>query len=320
MTDKNMKHTYVLLLSVALFLAVPGCQSGQKEKANSGGLKIVATTTIIGDVVKQIAGDRVQISVLLPPGASPHSFEPTPRDIAGISDADFLFVNGLGLETFLDEMIRHGGKRSRVISVSETIEARRFKEKSNPEDEHAEHAGEGRPDPHVWTDPLNVKAWVDVIEKTLSERDSASTAFYHANAVNYRSKLDALHEWITKVVRKTPEKERNIVTDHLMFGYFCDRYGIRQVGAIIPSFSSMAEPSARELAQLEDVIREYNVKAVFIGKTVNPVLAEQLTKDTGIQLVTIYTGSLGPAHSQAGTYIDYMRYNISRITDAWAQE
>jgi len=166
--------------------------------------------------------------------------------------------------------------------------------------------------------PENVKIWITVIAKELVKRDSLNKDIYLSRSVNYASKLDQLDNWIQTEINKISKERAKIISDHLIFGYLCDRYKIQQVGAIIPSFSSLAEPSAKEFAMLEDTIKDQGVNAVFIGSTINPSLAQQLAKDTGIQLIRIYTGSLGPANSGVESYIDYMKYNVKMITEALA--
>jgi len=301
-----------LLLLLAVMASLSGCGSADKTSPGEK-LKVVATTTIIGDVVKQIAGDRIELNVLLPVGASPHSFESTPRDVATLSKADIIFINGLHLEQFLENIIESAGVRERLVSVSQQIKARQLQKKK---DQEAKDQAVSRPDPHVWTSPVNVLSWVEVIKETLAQKDSQNRNYYEERAAVYKTQLDSLDQWIQAMIDSIPGENRKLVTDHLMFGYFCERYGLKQVGAIIPSFSTLAEPSARDFARLEDTIRKTKVKAVFVGKTINPNLAEQITRDTGIGLHKIYTGSLGEPGSGAETYIQYMKYNVNQITAA----
>ncbi len=177
------------------------------------------------------------------------------------------------------------------------------------------HEYEGA-DPHVWTDPNNVKVWVRNIESALSKADPDNAGLYTSNSDAYKSELEKLEAWIRSRVAAIPPEKRLIVTDHALLGYFAEQYGFRQVGAIVPAYSSLAEPTAQELARIEDSIASLDVRAVFVGKTVNPALAERLSHDTGVQLVFFYTGSLSEPSSEAGTYLDYMRYNTRAIVDA----
>ncbi|MEM5775715.1 MAG: zinc ABC transporter substrate-binding protein, partial [Anaerolineaceae bacterium] len=158
--------------------------------------------------------------------------------------------------------------------------------------------------------------WVDNIQQALSEADPDHAAVYQANADAYRAQLRDLDAWIREQVAAIPEENRRLVTDHMEQGYFADEYGFTLVGALIPGYSTLSEPSAKDMAEIEDAIRALGVKAVFVGNTINPTLAERVAADTGIQLVYIYSGSLSPAGGEASTYLDYMRYNVNAIVGA----
>jgi len=267
-------------------------------------LRVVATTTIVGDVVRAVGDDAIELTVLLPLNADPHTYEPTPQDIIAVSDAHIIFVNGAGLEAFLEHLLESAGSRTPVVSVSEGIELRRFVEK-----------GRGV-DPHVWFNPNNVITWTHNIERTLSHFDPAHAELYQANAQKYEQALEELDAWIEEQVSQIPPERRKLVTDHQAFGYFADRYGFEQVGAIFPSFSAGAEPSAQEVAELEEKIRRLGVPAIFVGTTVNPALAQRIAQDTGVKVVPLYTGSLSSSDGPAASYIDLMRYNVTAIVNA----
>ena len=306
----NMLRTVLLPLFLIGQLLLINTSCSAKKNNKSTGLHILATTTIVGDVVTNIAGDKTNLHVLLPPGASPHSFEPSPRDIAKASNADLIFINGAGLEQFIDKLIQNSGSSAEVVSLSENLKLRSI---ANTHDDQDESKGL---DPHVWTDPNNVISWVDVIVKHLSEIDSANSKLYYQNGILYKQKLQELDHWITEQISKIPQKNRKLVTDHMLFGYFCERYGFEQTGAIISGFSTLSEPSAQDVAKLEDSIRKMNVKAILVGNTVNPSMAEQIAGDTGAKLFSFYTGSLSEKGGPADTYIKYMRYNVDVIVKA----
>jgi len=284
-------------------------------------LAVLATTTIVGDVVSNVGGDLIELGVLLPAGTDPHSFDPTPQDIAKVAEADVIFANGAGLEEFLDPLIESAGAADRVVHVSEGLAFLSFADEEHEEEEHEgeedqhEHEHTGI-DPHTWIDPNNVIVWVHNIERRLSQADPANAAAYRSNAQAYETKLIELDAWIRQQVASIPEENRKLVTDHTLFGYYAEEYGFEQVGAIIPSYSTLAEPSAQDLAAIEDAITQLGVRAIFVGNTVNPSLAERVASDTGAQLVFVYTGSLGESGSEAPTYIDYMRYNTTAFVDA----
>jgi ABC-type Zn uptake system ZnuABC Zn-binding protein ZnuA len=292
---------------------------------------VVATTSIAGDVVRQVAGNVAEVTVLLPLGADPHSFEPAPRDIALMTDADAVFINGLGLEEFLGSTLENSGiDPDRIISLSEGITTRDtaaadHDHEEEHSDEHSdghseEHADEhshdhSGADPHVWFSPINIMVWTDNAAAALSALDPANAETYAANAAAYKAQLEELDAFIQEQISSIPEENRELVTDHRAFGYFADRYGLTQIGAVVPAYSTVAEPSARELAALQDTIAEHQVPAIFVGRSVNPQMAEQIANDSGIALIPLYTGSLSAADGSAPTYIDMMRYNTERIVE-----
>ena len=303
---------------LVLFSVVAACgRSPGVDAARSGRLEIIATTTIVGDVVKQVAGDALEVEVLLPPGIDPHGFQPTPQDVVRIAEADVIFANGAGLEEFLEPMLKNAGGNAEVVYVSEGISLLEAEEvhghEGESESEAEEHA-EG--DPHTWFDPNNVILWTENIERKLSTLDPSNASSYAANASDYQDQLIELDAWIQGEVSQLPEANRQLVTDHTSFTYFTSRYGFEQVGAVIPSYSTLSEPSAQELAILEDAIRDLGVKAIFVGENASPGLMERVAKDTGVQLISLYNGSLSGPDGPAPNYLEFMRYNVSVIVEA----
>jgi manganese/iron transport system substrate-binding protein len=304
--NRRLIHWGLLLAGLAWILSACATPTGGQP----GKLQVVATTTIVGDVVRNIGGDAIQLEVLLPPGSDPHSFDPTPQDVAKIAKAGLIFANGAGLETFLDPLLKNAGSQAQVVYVSDGIQLIHFQ--SNLP---GEESGPGGGDPHTWFDPQNVKVWVQNIEKALSAQDPGDAQTFAANAQRYTQQLDELDGWIKTQVGQIPSDQRKLVTDHEAFTYFASRYGFQQVGAIVPGYSTLAQPSAQELAALEDAIRKLGVKAVFVGETVNPNLAERVAQDSGVKLVYLYTGALSDSNGPAGTYLDFMHYDVNQIVN-----
>jgi manganese/iron transport system substrate-binding protein len=271
-------------------------------------LQVVATTNIVADVVQQVGGNLIDLKTLMPVGTDPHTFEPTPRDVAAVADAHVVFTNGAGLEVFLDTLLASAGQGVTIVPLSYGVELRQF------EGEHAGHAGSA--DPHTWFDPNNVMVWTHNVEHALGALDPDNAEAYEANAKAYEAELQALDGWIHDQLAQVPEADRKLVTDHTSFSYFAHRYGFEQIGAMFPGYSTLAEPSAQDIAALEDAISEFDVAAVFVGMTVNPDLAERVTEDTGTLLVFLHTGSLSEPGGPAGDYISLMRYNVSAIVEA----
>jgi len=302
-----MKNKHLILLLIALVFSSCNPQTSRSGEVND--LQIVATTNIVADVVAQVGGDLVDVQILLPEGADPHSFEPTPQDIAKVADADLIFAHGAGLEAFIENLLESAGAEEKIIEVAEGVALL-----EEPKDDHhdEEHPG----DPHTWTDPNNVIIWVENIETALSREDATNAKAYAENAAAYITELNNIDVWIREQISEIPLENRQLVTDHRLLGYYADEYGLEQVGAIIPGYSSLSEPSAQELAEIENAIREQGVKAIFVGKTVNPNLAERIAEDTGIHLVYFYTGSLSASGGEASTYLDYLRYNTEVFVNA----
>lgn len=313
---------HVLLGALIAILLVAGCTAPTLPSENTLPLQVVATTSIVADVVQQIGGERVAVHVLLPLGADPHTYEPAPQDIARVSDAVLVFASGAGLEEFLEKLIANAGAEQRLVSVSDGIELKDFGVEEHAEEEGEAHVDEENEkehqsgDPHTWIDPANVKVWVENIRTRLSAVDPAGAELYQANAARYLAELDQLDGWIREQIAQIPPANRKIVTDHQVFGYFAERYGLEQVGAIIPGYSTAAAPSAQEIAAIEDAIRDLGVKAVFVGETIAPTLAQRVAEDTGVQLVFVYHGSLSAPDGPAATYLEYMRYNVNAMVAA----
>ncbi len=209
-------------------------------------------------------------------------------------------------------MLQNAGSKAKVISVSDGVKILSAPDlqASGPVEDNS--GG----DPHTWFDPNNVVVWSQNIADELGKLDPAHAQTYNANAQKYQAQLKDLDGWIRDQVSQLPEADRQLVTDHDSFTYFADHYGFKLVGAVIPGYSSVAEPSAQDLASLEDAIRKLGVKAVFVGQTGNPALSERVTQDTGTQLVTLYGESLSKPDGPAPTYLDFMRYNVNAIVKA----
>lgn len=314
-----MRIFFPLITLVILLLA--GCSAGTPPPApaSDGRLQVVATTTLVGDVVKQVGGDAIDLTVLLPVGADPHSFDPSPQDVITISKADVIFINGAGLEEFMAKLLENANTKAPVVEVSHDIELITHEAHADEADEHAESEEEHAHtsgDPHTWTDPNNVMIWAEAIASELSQLDPAQAGQFAVNAQQYTTQLQALDAWIQEQVALVPAANRNIVTDHPTFAYFARRYGFTQAGAVLPGFSTMAEPSVQEVAALEDTIRNLGVKAIFVGQTVSTSLASRVASDTGTQLVRVYAESLTGADGPAATYLDLMRTNVNAFVQA----
>jgi len=302
-----------LALAILMAALLAACQPAG-QAAQSGGertpLKVIAAETFLADVAQNVAGDRVKIDALMPIGVDPHTFEPTPADVAKVADSNVLIVNGAGMEVFLDKLLKNAGGQHQRIEGSAGLPARQLRagEIADPD-----HVG----DPHFWLDPNNVVKYVENIRDGLSKADPDGTSTYKANAEAYVAQLKELDRWIADRVKQVPEAERLLVTNHDNFGYFADRYGFKIIGTVVPSVGTDSAPSAQQLAQLIDHIKATGAKAIFLETGVNPQLAEQVAKETGRQVVTnLYGDSLGVANGPAATYLDMMKFDTNAIVDA----
>ena len=297
----------VLLGWVVMLLVGCGRVSAPARPPAGTGLRTLAAEAFLADIAQNVAGSRIVVAALMPSGVDPHAYEPTPGDLARVADSDVLIVNGAGLEGFLAEMLRNAGGQRLVIEASAGLTTREVP----GTDEH--HEG----DPHFWLDPNKVIRYVENIRAGLSQADPGGATAYAANAQEYVARLQELDQWISAEVAAIPQERRLLVTNHESFGYFADRYGFRIVGSIIPSVSTGASPSARQLAELVDAVRAAGVPAVFLETGSNPQLAQQLAREAGIRVVTqLYTHSPGATDGSAVGYIGMMEYNTRAIVDA----
>jgi ABC-type Zn uptake system ZnuABC Zn-binding protein ZnuA len=226
-----------------------------------------------------------------------------------------VFLNGAGLEANIDTIFASAGGEAVQVSVSQGLDLLAAPAGAHAGEE-AGHDDEGTDtDPHIWFSVPNTIHWVDNIRRALSALDPDHAAAYQKNAGDYVQELQELDDWIQAQVATIPPEHRKLVTNHPVFAYLAARYGFEQIGAVYP-LSPSAEPSAQEIATLEDDIRRYGVPAVFAESSVNPKLAELIAQDTGVILVPLYTGSLGAPGSGAETYVQMMRYDVRAIVDA----
>jgi len=309
-----MSWKLTLLFGWTLLAGVAGCQSaatrGGSVEPSAVKPRIVATTSLIGDALSRVAGDRIELRVLLPARADPHSFQSSPQDAAAVAEAELVFINGFGLEEALLGTLEAVAGPAQLVSISEGIEPREI---ATAEGEPREA---GTADPHVWLDPTNVMVWVENARAALTRLDPGGADHYAANAAAYQAELEELDAWIRSEVERIPSENRELVTDHDNLGYFAARYGFTVVGAVIPAYSTLAQPSAQEIAELEQTIARYDVPALFVGVAVNPVLSQRIAQDMGVDLVPLYTDSLSVLGGPAATYLEMMQYTVGALVEA----
>ncbi len=279
---------------------MPSIEADSPTSAESvSEYRVLASTTILADIVQNVAGNRVKVQSLIAAGVDPHSFQPAPQDLARISEADLLIFNGAGYESFQRILVENSGSRGQVVEAAAGLSS-----------------GSEAVDPHFWLDPNNVFVYVENIREGLTHLDPDGAAEFKSNADAYIAELTALDAWITDQVNQIPAEKRLLVTNHEAFGYFAERYGFTVVGTVIESFSTDASPSAQQLATLIDQIEASRAPAIFLDAGDNPALAEQIAEETGIRVVTdLHLESLTD-DAPAATYLDMMEHNVTLIVDA----
>ncbi|MCZ2110565.1 MAG: metal ABC transporter substrate-binding protein [Dehalococcoidia bacterium] len=279
---------------------------GSSTSDSSGRPNVVATIQPIGALARAIGGSHINLSTLLGPGVDPHDYEASPGDIKRLHNASVVFKNGLGLDAPLDKAIEGSGA-SRVVTVTEGVTLIRGKTES----------GKDEDDPHVWHDPENAKIMADNIANALAAADPANADVYRQNASAQKQRLDDADRQVRALIDTLPPDSRKMVTNHDAFGYFIQHYGLTFVGAVIPSLSTQAEASPRQIAALEDTIRSENVKAIFAESSLDPKVARQVAADTGVKIVDdLYGDSLGKPGSGADTIEGMLIANATKIVEA----
>ena len=294
---------FLVILVILVFLL----GSCQPTGGQTPGLpRVLAVESFLADIARNVTGYRLVVDSLIPVDADPHAYQPSPQDAVKISNTEVLIINGANLEAFINPILQNASGKQRVISASAGLTPR-----LDPSGQHPEG------DPHFWLDPNNVIKYVGNIRDGLSQVDPAGKPIYATNAQNYIVELHDLDTWIKEQVQKVPLAHRQLVTNHETFGYFAERYGFIVVGAIVPSITSGAAPSAQELAALINQIRSSGTPAVFLEAGTNPQLADQIAAETGVKVVTgLYTHSLSLPGGPAATYIAMMKYDVTAIVEA----
>lgn len=293
------------LLSMLMWaiLVVPlAAACGDDEGGGDGRFAVLATTVQVEALARVVAGDDASVRSLLKPGVDPHDHELTAGDRKAISKAGVILRNGIGLDAYLESALEDRGTKEKTFTVTTGITIRK---------------ADGEEDPHVWQNPLNVKVMVENIAGALSAKDPANEAGYRDRAAAYLQRLDEVDREIAALIESIPPENRKMVTNHDAFGYFIERYGLRFVGAVIPSLSTQAEPSAKDIATLQDLIKRENVKAIFAESSLDPKIASQVAKDTGVKIVDdLYGDSLGEPGSGAETVDGMLLANARKIAEA----
>jgi ABC-type Zn uptake system ZnuABC Zn-binding protein ZnuA len=286
-----VRFLLALVLVVVAALAV-GC--GDDSGAGSD-VTVVATTTEVADLVRQVGGARVDVEGMLRPGGDPHDYEPRPSDVAAVADAAVVFRSGGEVDDWLGDVIDNAGGDAEVVSLIDSV--RRMDD-----------------DPHWWQDATNGVLAVEAIRAELTKADPGGRGAFARNAERTVRTLEALDQQITACVKRVSPAKRKIVTTHDALGYFARRYGVEVVGAVIPSLSTQAQASAGDVQRLVEQIRREGVEAVFPESSVNPDIERAIAREAGARIGdSLYADSLGPNGSPGETYADALASDAAAL-------
>ena len=272
--------------------------------ASAKTLEVVASFTVLADVVHEVGGKNVEVKSLVGPNGDPHEFEPSPDDARNLKAADVVFVSGDGLEGWMDRLITASGYKGTPVAVSEGINTRTMEED-----------GKTVTDPHVWNSPVNVMVWVDNIEKALSAADPEDAATFKQNADAYRKQLKELDAYAHSKLDPIPDAKRKILTSHDAFGYFGREYKVKFLAPV--GFSTETEASAADVAKLIDQIKAEDVKIYFFENSNDPKLVKQVAAATKAKPGgELYVEALSDKNGPASTYVKMFRYNVNQVDKA----
>jgi zinc/manganese transport system substrate-binding protein len=287
------------LICVAALPLLAGCRSSD----DGGSAEVVATTTQMADITRNVAGDAMEVHGILTPNADPHDYEPRPSDAAAIANAKLVITSGGDVDEWVDELIESSGTDARVISILDDVPVTRELE--------------GEIDPHWWQDPRNAIAAAKTIRDELVQADAADATSYSANASSYVREINRTDRAIAGCIDFLPDSAHKLVTSHDSLGYFADRYGIEVIGSAVPALSTQAQPSSGETADLVDLIQEENVLAVFPEAGLTGELESAIADEAGVAVGgPLYADSLGEEGSPGSTYLGALFSNASTLVEA----
>ncbi|WP_449410101.1 metal ABC transporter substrate-binding protein [Methylobacterium komagatae] len=286
--------------------------AGASAIAGEGPVRAVATFSILGDLVREVGGRHVEVSTLVGPGSDVHSFSPSPGDARKLAGADLVVVNGLGLEGWIERLIRASGTKAPVVTASNGVPTI---EEADPHG-HADH-GHGAVDPHAWQSVANVKTYVANIRDGLAKVDPAHATDYASAAADYSAKLDALDRDVRAALSRIPAENRRLITTHDAFGYFAAAYGLKIMAP--QGLSTESEASPRDVARIITQIRKEKVPAVFLETVTDPRQMERIARESGARIGgEIYSDALSPPDGPAPTYLAMIASNVKAFETALA--
>jgi zinc/manganese transport system substrate-binding protein len=293
-----------------------------RDADSAGKIKAVATFSILGDMVQQIGGDRVELTTLVGPNGDAHVFTPTPADAKTLAKADIFFVNGLGFEGWMERLAKSSGFDGKMVVASEGVVPLTMEDEEGHHhdggkggEEHIEHDGERVIDPHAWQNLANGKIYVANIRDALIAADPEGKDFYAANAQKYLKAIAEEEAAVKAAIDALPESRRKIITSHDAFGYFGKAYGLEIIAP--EGVSTESEASAQDVAKIIRQIKAEKIPAVFLENVTDRRLLDQIADETGAKIGgTLYSDALSPPGGPAATYLDMFRHNIETLSVA----
>ena len=273
-------------------------------------IPVVASFSILGDLVRVVGGDRVSVSTLVGPDQDAHAFTPKPADAKAIVQSRLLVINGLGFESWTQKLAKSAGYKGETVVASKGVKPLLMAEEKGHEDKGHQH---DEADPHAWQNPNNVMLYARNIAAALAKVDPAGATAYQANAAAYVKELQTLDAWARAQFAVIAADKRKVITSHDAFGYLTAQYQIRFLAP--QGVSTDAEPSAKVVAQLIRQIQREKIRAVFVENMSNPKLLAQLAKDAGVTVgASLYSDALSAAGGPADSYLKLMRHNVTQLT------
>jgi len=310
-TSHKRSATFAMLALVAVLGLLASCGGSSKDTASpattaSNRPLVIATTPILGDLVRQVGGNEINVEVLIPLGADPHDFEPSAAQAAQLRDASLIVANGLGLEERLESALDGAQKDGvPVFAAGELLDPLSIgtadKEETHAEDEAHGHGSE---DPHVWLDPERMAKAATLVATQLATTTGLDATQFQERAATYADAARAAEAEARALLAELPADQRKLITNHDALEYFAQRFNLEVIGTVIPGGSTLAEPSAADLSELVALIKTNNVKAIFSESTVSSKLIESLAREVGSQVsvVELATDTLGEPGSPTATY------------------
>lgn len=299
----NRVFRKLLVAGMASAALLSGAQAADKPTPVS----VVASFSILGDLVRVVGGERVSVTTLVGPDEDAHVFEPKPADARAIVQSRLLVTNGLGFEPWAQKLARSAGYKGQVVVASQGVKPRPMTEEKGKNGHRHDET-----DPHAWQNPNNVVLYVRNISAALSQVDPAGSTVYQANTAAYVKDLQTFDAWTQEQFAAIPAPQRKVITSHNAFGYFAAQYQIRFLAP--QGVSTDAEPSAKQVAQLIQQIQREKIKAVFVENMSNPKLLAQLSKDAGVRAgPALYVDALSAVGGPADSYLKLMRHNVTQL-------